>query len=147
MNRYQMTGIIYMHIGMNGWVKRYTDMRISTQNIAWGSQCQLNTCLSFSYISVMSIRWAYYGRQMKQQNSWSVHMTSIGKENRSNQSLSYKEQPKGGGGRRKKRGPGGGWSEGSRKDWAELYGCIKNRSATMTDVAVTHGMCVWERES
>ena len=29
-----------------------------------------------------------------------------------------------GGGRRKKTGGGGG-SEGSRKDWAELYGCIK----------------------
>ena len=30
----------------------------------------------------------------------------------------------GGGGRRKKTGGGGG-SEGNRKDWAELYGCIK----------------------
>ena len=28
-------------------------------------------------------------------------------------------------GGRKKKGRGGGGSEGSRKDWAELYGCIK----------------------
>ena len=33
-------------------------------------------------LHIMSIRWAYY-EQMKQQNIWSVHMTSIGKENRS----------------------------------------------------------------
>ena len=40
---------------------------------------------------IVSIWWAYY-EQMKQQNIWSVHMTSIGKENRSRQCLSYKEQ-------------------------------------------------------
>ena len=42
-------------------------------------------------LQIMSIRWAYY-QEMKQQNIWSVHMTNIGKENRSSQSLSYKEQ-------------------------------------------------------
>ena len=42
-------------------------------------------------LHIMSIRRAYY-EQMKQQNIWSVHMTSIGKENRSSQSLSYREQ-------------------------------------------------------
>ena len=37
---------------------------------------------------------------------------------------------KGGGERKRKRTKtgGGGWSEGSRKDWAELYGCIKQVS-------------------
>ena len=44
-------------------------------------------------LQIMSIRWAYYHyKQMKQQNIWSVHMTSIGKENRSSQCLYYKEQ-------------------------------------------------------
>ena len=38
-------------------------------------------------LHIMSIRWAYY-KQMKQHTIWSVHMTSIGKENRSSQSLS-----------------------------------------------------------
>ena len=33
-------------------------------------------------LHIMSIWWAYY-EQMKQQNIWSVHMTCIGKENRS----------------------------------------------------------------
>ena len=48
---------------------------ISTQNIAC-SQRQMNTChTSFSYIL-----WAY-NQQIKQQNIWSVHMTSIRKEN------------------------------------------------------------------
>ena len=42
-------------------------------------------------LHIMSIRWVYY-EQMKQQNIWSVHMTSIGKENGSSQSLSYKEK-------------------------------------------------------
>ena len=42
-------------------------------------------------LHIMSLRWAYC-EQMKQQNIGSVHMTSIGKENRSSQSLSYKEQ-------------------------------------------------------
>ena len=42
-------------------------------------------------LHILSIRWAYY-EQMKQQDIWSVHMTSIGKENRSSQCLSYKEQ-------------------------------------------------------
>ena len=54
-------------------------------------------------------------------------MISIGKENRSSQCLSYKEQylrEKEGGGGEEKMGGGDG-SEGSRKDWAELYGCIK----------------------
>ena len=32
-------------------------------------------------LHVMSMRWAYY-EQRKQQNIWSVYMTSIGKENR-----------------------------------------------------------------
>ena len=32
-------------------------------------------------LHIMSIRWTYY-EQMKQQNIWSVHMTSIGKENK-----------------------------------------------------------------
>ena len=32
-------------------------------------------------LRIMSIWWAYY-EQMKQQNIWSVHMTSIGKEKR-----------------------------------------------------------------
>ena len=40
-------------------------------------------------LHIMSIRWAYY-EQMKQQNIWSVHMTSIGNENRSSQCLFYK---------------------------------------------------------
>ena len=40
-------------------------------------------------LHIMSIQWAYY-EQMKQQNIWSVHITSIGKE--SSQCLSYKEQ-------------------------------------------------------
>ena len=31
----------------------------------------------------------------------------------------------GGGGRKKRNTVGGGGSEGSRKDWAELYECIK----------------------
>ena len=35
-------------------------------------------------LHIMNIRW------MKQQNIWSVHMTSIGKENRSSQSLQQK---------------------------------------------------------
>ena len=48
---------------------------------------------------------------MKQQNIWSVHMTSIGKENRS-------REGRGGGG-------GGGTITSSRKDWAELYGVYK----------------------
>ena len=71
-----------------------------------------------------SARWTHaihhsvtYYEQMKQQNIWSVHMTSIGKENRSSQSLSYKEQ--------QGRSWGGGEGVGNRKDWAELYGCIK----------------------
>ena len=42
-------------------------------------------------LHIMSIRWAYY-EQMKQQNIWSVHMISIGKENRNSQCFSYKEQ-------------------------------------------------------
>ena len=42
-------------------------------------------------LHIMSIRWAYY-EQMKQQNIWSIYMTSIGKENRSSQCLFYKEQ-------------------------------------------------------
>ena len=42
-------------------------------------------------LHITSIRWAYY-EQMKQQNIWSVHMTSIGKESTSNQCLFYKEQ-------------------------------------------------------
>ena len=46
-------------------------------------------------LHIMSIQWAYY-EQMKQQNIWSVHMTSIRKE--SSQCLSYKEQRGGGGG-------------------------------------------------
>ena len=41
-------------------------------------------------LHIMSIRSAYY-EQMKQQNIWSVHMTGIGKENRSSQCLFYKE--------------------------------------------------------
>ena len=50
---------------------------ISTQNTAC-SQCQMDTChTSFSYIL-----WAY-NQQIKQQNIWSVHRTSIRKENRS----------------------------------------------------------------
>ena len=60
MNRYQITGIIYIHIGMNEWVKR---MRIYTQNIAC-SQRQMNTChTSFSYIL-----WTYGEHIM---NKWS----------------------------------------------------------------------------
>ena len=62
-------------------------------------------------LHIMSIRWAYY-EQMKQQNIWSVHMTSIGKENK--KSMLIKNS--------KGEGEGGG---GGRKDWAELYGCTK----------------------
>ena len=32
-------------------------------------------------LHIMSIRWTYY-EQMKQQNIWLIHMTSIGKENK-----------------------------------------------------------------
>ena len=57
-----------------------------------------------SQLHIMSIRWAYY-EQMKQQNIWSVHITSIAKENRSSQCLSYKEQygRRGGGGKKKRK--------------------------------------------
>ena len=68
-------------------------------------------------LHIMSKRWAYY-EQMKQQNIWSAHMTSIGKENRSTQCFWRRRVCVGGGGT----GGGGGGSEGSRKDWAELYG-------------------------
>ena len=55
MNRYQITGIIYIHpVSRDEWVSETLYMRISTQNIAcW--QRQMNTChTSFSYIL-----WAY----------------------------------------------------------------------------------------
>ena len=59
-------------------------------------------------------------------------MTSIGKENRSSQCLSYKKKKKKnskGEGEEKeeeKRGVvGGGTLTSSRKDWVEFYGCIK----------------------
>ena len=60
-------------------------------------------------LHIMSIRWAYY-EQMKQQNIWSFHMTSIGKENRSSQCVSYEEQygrREGGGVARQSEGLGG----------------------------------------
>ena len=69
-------------------------------------------------LHIMSIRWAYY-KQMKQQNVWSVHMTSIGKKTVAVKAKNSKGEGGGGG------GGDGGWSEGSRKDWAEFYGCIK----------------------
>ena len=57
-------------------------------------------------------------------------MTNIGKENKSSQAYLIKNS-KGEGEDRGWGGGGGGEtggrgvSEGSRKDWAELYGCIK----------------------
>ena len=47
-------------------------------------------------------------------------MTSIGKEKEAVKAYLIKNSKGEGGG-----GGGGGGSEGSRKDWAELYGCIK----------------------
>ena len=74
---------------------------------------------------IMSIQLAYY-EQMKQQNIWSVHMTMISEKKTEavNAYLIKNSKGEGEGGERKKTGWGGGL-EGSRKDWAELYGCIK----------------------
>ena len=83
-------------------------------------------------LHIMSIRWAYY-EQMKQQNIWSVHTISIGRKkpevvNAYHIKNSMREKE--GGGERKKEEEirGGDGSEGSRKDWAELYGYIKQVS-------------------
>ena len=49
-------------------------------------------------LHIMSIRWAY-SEQMKQQNIWSVHMTSIGKETEAvNAFLIKNSKGEGGGG-------------------------------------------------
>ena len=53
-------------------------MRISTQNI--GVLTAPNEHMPYIIqLDIMSILWAYC-EQMKQQNIWSVHMTSIGKK-------------------------------------------------------------------
>ena len=57
-------------------------------------------------LHIMSIRWAYY-KQMKQQNIWSVHMTSIGKKTETFNAYLIKNSKGEGGG-----GGGGGRGEG-----------------------------------
>ena len=117
---------LYIHIGMNECVKHYSlYIIISTQNIVC-SQHQMN-----AYI-ISPILWAY-NQQIKQQNIWSVQLTSIRKENRSSQCLSYKEQW----GRKKGKkglrvcvcvwggGGGGGTLTSSKKDWAEIVWVYK----------------------
>ena len=53
-------------------------------------------------LHIMSIRWAYY-EQMKQQNIWSVHMTSIGKKTEAvNAYLIKNSKGEGGGGEQNK---------------------------------------------
>ena len=53
-------------------------------------------------------------------------MTSIGKKTEAvNAYLIKNSKGEGGGGGTKNKWGWGGGSEGSRKDWAELYGCIK----------------------
>ena len=83
-------------------------------------------------LHIMSIRWTYY-EQMKQQNIWSVHMTSIimskwssrtsdqfiwlvsiGEENRNSQCFSYKGR-RGGGGRGGETSTGVGGGGGGRQ--------------------------------
>ena len=109
-------------------------MRISTQNIAC-SQRQMNTChTSFSYIL-----WSYGEHIM---SKWSGRTSDqfiwLVSENKTEAVKAYLiKNSKGERGRgeyppphthtHKKMGGGGG-SEGSRKDWAELYGCIKKVS-------------------
>ena len=88
------------------------------------SQRQINTYhTSFSYIL-----WAYGEHIM---NKWSssisdqfMWLVSEKKTEAVNAYLIKNSKGEGGGGR----GQGSGGSEGSRKDWAELYGCIKQVS-------------------
>ena len=64
---------------------------------------------------------------MKQQNIWSaIWLVSEKKTEAVNAYLIKNSKGDGGGGGDRNGGGGGaGGSEGSRKDWAELYGCIK----------------------
>ena len=116
-------------------------MRISTQNIAC-SQRQMNTChTSFSYVL-----WAYGEHIMSKwssMNIWSIHMTSIGKENRSSQCLSYKEQSRrrgwGWGGN------GGGWGWGGRKAVGRTGGVVWVYKIGLKWPVIAHSSgAVWE---
>ena len=71
-------------------------------------------------LHIISIRWVYY-EQMKQQFIWLI---SEKKTEAVNAYLIKNSKGEGGGGGGGGRWGGGG-SEGSWKDWAELYGCIK----------------------
>ena len=61
---------------------------------------------------------------MKQQNISSVHMTIVSEKKTEAVTAYLIKNGKGEEGGVETHGGGGG-SEGSRKDWAELYGCIK----------------------
>ena len=99
-------------------------MRISTQNIAC-SQRQMNAChTSFSYIL-----WAYGEHIMSKWSSRTsdqfIWLVSEKKTEAVKAYLIKNSMGEGGGGGVT---GGGDWSEGSRKDWAELYVCIKQVS-------------------
>ena len=94
MSKYQITGIIYIHTGMNEWQSETLYMRISTQT--YSAFTAPDEHIHINQLHIMSIQPA------KNNNSRTtdqfIIMTSIGKENRSSQCLSYKEQLGGGGG-------------------------------------------------
>ena len=94
MSKYKITGIIYIHTGMNEWVK-FDTWELPHKHCVFTAPDEHMPYII--QLHIMSILWTYY-EQIKQQNIWSVHMANIGKENRSSQCLSYKEWWGGGGG-------------------------------------------------
>ena len=75
MSKYKIAGIIYIHIGMNGWVKFYA-WNISTQDIAC-SQRQTHTSILTQFY-IMSIQPA--NKAVKHLINWYVHVYNTGKQ-------------------------------------------------------------------
>ena len=93
---------------MSEWVKRYYENLHTKHSVLTAPDQHMPYIFQ---LHIMSIRWAYY-EQLKQQNIWSVHMTSIGKaENRT---------VRGGGG-------GGGGAEAGQSEGlgGVVLACIK----------------------
>ena len=110
----------------------------------------MNTChTSFSYRL-----WAY-GEHVSKWSSWTsdqfIWLVLEKKTEAVKAYLIKNSKGEGGEGKKEKKTAGGGWSEGSRKELAELYGCIKQVSndqslqwQSLENLSLS--LSVWERQ-
>ena len=122
MNRYQITGIIYIHIGMNEWVKRYT----------WGFPHK--HCVFTAPDEHMPYIIQLHIMSIQPANKAAEHLISSEKKTEVVNAYCIKNskgeggEKMGGRGGREGREGGGGHSHKQSKDWIEFYGCIKQVS-------------------